>query len=234
MWVLVVFLGIVGSLHFIFNVSLLDKRTNVFLTSFFFSLIPLILHSFALTTNFNVISEQMSNLELTSGICAIEIALIFIATYFSKDMISGHFQKTDKLKRFLSLIPSLFFIVGILILHLWLFHTISGISYFRISLMLSVSILIIIFALVAFIQWALKDWTLRLELKTMLSSLLMMGAMVLPIFFQNISIIQIEESAFNFMEASVIFMATIAICLIGFINYKYQITKNIWNHFTKS
>jgi len=196
--------------------------------------IPLIHHSIALTTNFNVISKQMGNLKFASGLAALEIALIFISTYFSKDLIQSHFRKKGKVRRFVSLIPSVFFISGILLIQLWLFHNISGFDYIWISVLFSISIFILLFTLVLFMRLSLKDWTLRLEIRTMFSLLLMMGAMVLPVFFQNISIIEVNNTAYDLSSTWFVVLLVLLGCCLGYVNYKYQITEYIWNRFIKS
>jgi len=137
------------------------------------------------------------------------------------------------IKKFLSLLPSVFFIVGIMLLHLWIFNTVSGTAYIWLSFSLALTVFLVLSIVVLLFKLLAKDWSLRLELKTLLSFLLITGAMLLPIFFQRISLVRLEESHFNLNTALLILGLAFFLSLLGFINYKYQITKNIWKHFIK-
>ncbi len=199
------------------------------------ALIPILHYPFALQTNLKVITTQLSNLEFVSSLVALEIALIMLSTYFSIDIIHTHFNTHNgSIKRFFSLFPSVFFSIGIVLLQLWGFNEISGIPYFWLSLSLSVATFVVLLIFVFLSKWALNDWTLRLELKTLLSFFLITGAILLPIFFQRISIVTLDKSQINFNQSLLIIAVAFAVSIIGFFNYKYQITQHIWKRFTKS
>lgn len=236
MWILVVILGSFGAIHFLVSISLLKKISYKVLAILTIAIIPVLYHSFALQTNFNIITKKLSNLEFVSGLVALEIAVLIISSYFSIDIIKNYFNtnKKHKFKRFLSLIPSVFFIVGIILLQLWLFYTISGIEYIWLSLGLALALFTSFSVFTFFFNFLFKDWILRLELKSLLSFLLIIGVTLLPVFFQKITIISLDKSSINKNETLLILASIIIISSIGLINYKYQILQNIWKRFTKS
>lgn len=236
MWILVVILGTFGAIHFLMSISLLEKTPCKILAILTIAIIPILYHSFALQTNFNIITKKLSNLEFVSGLVALEIAVLIISSYFFMDIIKNHFstKKKHKFKRFLSLIPSIFFIIGIILLQLWLFYTISGIDYIWISLGLTLTLFLSFSVFTFFFNFLFKDWVLRLELKSFLSFLLIIGVTLLPIFFQKVTIISLKKSSINITETLLILVLIIIFSIIGFINYKYQLSQNIWKRFTKS
>lgn len=235
MWILVVFLSLIGLVHFTISLSLLERKTIIAIILVAIAAIPLLYHHFALQTNFKVITYQLSNQSFISNLVAIEIAILIISTFFSIDIINNHFNNVQgKIKKFLSLFPSIFFIVGIVLVQLWLFNEVSGVEYINISSLLSFALFFSLLILVFILKYLLKDWTLRLELKSLLSFLLIIGAILLPIFFQQISIVVLEKSQINYLQSIIIIGFTMAITILGFFNYQYKITENIWKRFIKS
>jgi hypothetical protein len=233
MWLLVVFLGLIGFFHFVASISLLDRKRNITLVALAMAAIPLIHHPFALQTNFTVITEQLGNLSFVSGLVALEIAVIFLTIYYSSDIIQGHFSQNRKFKRFFSLIPSVFFVTGILLTQLYIFNEISGLSYFWLTIAISLLLFGVVWLMAFLAKGLSRDWTLRLELKTLLSFILIMGAMLLPIFFQNVTLISQQYSEINYKLSSMIIGSVLIICSLGYINHKFNITKSIWNRFIK-
>jgi hypothetical protein len=234
MWILVVLLGIIGFFHFVMSVSLLDRKRNILLVSIAVAIVPIIHHHFALQTNFNEITDQLGNLEFTSGMVALEIAIIFLTTYFSANIIQSHFESKKTIKRFFALIPSVFFVIGILLGQLWIFNEVSGFSYLGLTAHLALGVFVLVWGFVGMIKILLKDWTLRLELKSLFSFLLIMGAMLLPIFFQNVTIIKLNTTSVNIQQSAMITGLILVLTVVGYFNYKHNITKRIWSRFTKS
>ncbi len=233
MWILVVFLGIIGFFQFVISVTLLDKVRNAILVTFAMACVPFVYHFFALKTNFNVITGQLGNLGFISGMVALEIAVMFLTTYFSADIIHSHFSNKITFKRFFALIPPVFFIIGIILGQLWIFNEVSGYSYLGLTSAISMFLFIIVFGLAMLAKLMLRDWNLRLELKILLSILLIMGAMLLPVFFQNVTIIELNTATINIDESITIIGVVIIFTITGYVNYKLGVTKTIWNRFIK-
>jgi len=235
MWYLVIFLCGLGSLHFVMGISLLDKKWNMVLSIFILALFPLFYHFFALKTNLGVLIKQLNNIGFVSNLVALEIANLLLTTYYSAYIIRSHYNVYgNSIRKFFSLFPSIFFMVGIILLQLWTFNSISSIPYIWLSLSLSFSIFVVLLIFVLLFRYGLKDWSLRLELKILLSLFLIMGAMLLPIFFQQISIVNLGKSSVNLTESAKIIGLAVLVAFFGFLNYKFRISLKIWRHFIKS
>lgn len=234
MWILIMILSITGFLRFTMGVSLLERKANIFLINILIAFIPILHHQFALQTNINVLIKKLSNLEFISGLATLEIAVIVFTTFFSIALIHSHFNNSKtRIKKFFSLFPYVIFIVGIMLLQLWIFNEITGVSYLWLSIGLSVTLFMVLTTFVFLFKIGLKDWTLRLELKTLLSVLQIVGAMMLPVFFQQVTMISLNKSQINFIETLLIIGAILIVSLLGFINYKFKISEKIWKYYIK-
>ncbi len=232
MWVLVLLLGLIGFLQFVIGLTLFYKTRNLIAVALLMALIPIVHHPFALQTNFDIISKELGNLSFVSILAALEIAMGFVISYFNIASIDSHYKKRSY-KRFFTALPPVFLLVGIVLTQLKVFNSFSGYDYWTLSLALSGGFFFVVLVLALLIRWLIKDWALRMELKVLLSFFILIGAMLLPIFFQNITIIEINTLGISIPQLSILVSLIVFVGLWGWVDYKYRITKTIWNHFIK-
>lgn len=219
MWLFVaIFFGI-ACCYTVINLSLADKSLTLWFGIALLALCSVIAYPFSLDMTNHTLKDWLQKETTISSIALIQIFESIALIFVSITQIKSHYNtKQNKYLSWVSIMPSIVFVIGIFFLQSFLFLNVERLSYARLGFFFMLGLVIILFFLSLLFKTLLRQWAIRAELKLLLSLFQILLAMFLPlvltgykISFSNLEIDKLAiEMAFGIM---------IPIIVIGFYTY---------------
>ncbi len=234
MWGLIIILGMIGFVNFLFTLSILEKKRFISIYSLIISVLLMFLYPFTVKLNFFDVKNLLTQHTIITGLSALEIAQLIFSAFFVLGLIEIHYNgNKSTIKNIGALLPSVFFVIALFVLQNWIFNNIGEISFFYLALIFSVALFIVLVLLTIILKMLIKEWKSRLEIKMLVSFFQMVSVMMLPIFLVKINLNLKNVNKINPIETIIVLGLILVGVFIGIINYKYQLKEKLWKYLTK-
>lgn len=182
MWVFVSILFLVGTLHFVLNLSMIKKNWILTVTilctaASIFTLLP-----FSKSINAGWFINYLNDYNLISLACTIQVAESFLVLIATATFIKSKIQDSKiPMWGYLSFFPSPIFLAGLFMIQTGALYYMNGTSFHRIGFILAVTVSILLFSASLVARRITGTNIDRMEFKVYLSLLQLILAMFLPV-----------------------------------------------------
>src|SRR5690606_28260687 len=147
------------------------------------------IYPISIQQNIDTWKTILQNKEWVSSIAVLQIIESILTIMLSVYLIKGHFSKKTKWgMTIFSFIPSIVLLGGLFLLQVFAFVYIEGVSFEWMALSFALIMCIMMIIAVFLSKFILAEWTIRAELKIMLSFVQILFAMFLPIIVNEIKV----------------------------------------------
>ncbi len=217
MWIFLIFIVFLGSGYTFINLTLFESKKNILVFSCIISAVIFCLFPISIKINMQDIIHKIQEINLLTSLCTYQIFESLITMVISILLIRNHYiNEHHGSLRFLSLFPSLIFLVGLFFLQIFMFNKIQKINFFFISLFFSSLVFISLWLIPIIIKKIISEWELRMELKIIISFFQIILSMFLPLLVREIKISKVQFDI-NILTTLIVITIMSFVFLTGFL-----------------
>lgn len=233
MWLFLLLLFVVSFVYTVFNLSLSSSKSVLAIGISFIIIFSLSFYPICLELTNQTLETILHHGNVVSSISLFQIFESIVLILFSISHIKNHYGKTpNRLLHWLTAIPSIIFLAGLVFLQTYAFVNIQAYSFTFIAIGYALSVGLLLITSVWLIKKIINQWSTRAEFKLLIGLFQILLAMFLPLIVKGVKVpfsqIPTEEKALFITIATVLGFGLIGLLLQRFKKrrWEYRVQSN--------